>query len=202
MIELKPPYDKVFDAQEHFRVLLDAMAHPGKLFPFSEVEMVGIPGIPHGIFYIAFALLNADVHFTFLGPESENAKTYITQNTSSLVSSLEMVDFVFFPGNLDGEFFRECKNGNLSYPEEGASLVAYVDTLSTQKLDKSLELSLKGPGVESINTVYIQGLDIKSLEILKDINSEFPLGLDLYVVDQNSTVMAIPRSNHLQFNTI
>lgn len=202
MIELKPPYDKVFDAQLHFRVLLDAMAHPGNLYYFTEVEMEGIQGIPHGVFYIAFALLNADVHFCFLGEHSDKAQNYITQNTSSLVSSLDKVDFVFFPGHLDSYFIHDCRKGNLSYPEEGASLVTYVQKISHDKLNSAIELSLEGPGVESIRTVYIQGLEINTLETLKSINSEFPLGLDIYIIDFEGALMAIPRSNNLNFKKI
>ncbi len=202
MVEIKAHYDKVFDAQVHFRILLDAMAHPGKLFSFEEIEIERIPGIPNGVFYIAFALLNSDVRFAFLGESSLSATEMITQNTSSLKGNPELVDFVFFSGNMEASFIQDCKKGNLSYPEEGASLVVYLDKLSTQFLSGSLEIILTGPGIEKENRVYLQGLNIKTLEMLKEINSEFPLGLDIYLVDQNDQFIAIPRSAVLTFKNV
>ena len=38
-------YDQVFDAQEHYRLLLDAMARPGTIYVLPRMSMTTPPGL-------------------------------------------------------------------------------------------------------------------------------------------------------------
>jgi|GEM_PF-971361 len=202
MIDSPVKYDKIFDAQEHFRILLDAMAHPGTIYSFSEKDLAIGPEIPQGIYFIAFALLNADVRFAFLGSQMEEAIAYIHQTTSSQVGKPEEVEFLFMPGTGDPSILHAVKTGNLSYPEEGASLVVYLESIHEVPTESALEIHLKGPGIESEQILFLKGIHISFFEILKEINAEFPLGIDTYFVDEKNQLIAIPRSNHFTFKNL
>ena len=50
-------YDTVFDAQEHFRVLLDSMSRPGKINVLPAMDILPPDGLQHAAALTGFALL-------------------------------------------------------------------------------------------------------------------------------------------------
>ena len=54
-------YDEIFDAQRHFRTLLDSMSRPGKINRFAPLALTPPEGFPRATTYVAFALLNAEL---------------------------------------------------------------------------------------------------------------------------------------------
>jgi alpha-D-ribose 1-methylphosphonate 5-triphosphate synthase subunit PhnH len=91
------------------------------------------------------------------------------------------------------------KYGNLSYPEDSATVLIDVEEISKFHLDGSTEIVFRGPGVEFENRVFFQGLNSEFLETVKEINFEFPLGIDLIFCDKNNQIVGLPRSNNFDF---
>lgn len=54
-------YDEIFDAQRHFRTVLDSMSRPGKINRFAPLALTTPEGLTRAAAYVGFALLNADV---------------------------------------------------------------------------------------------------------------------------------------------
>jgi alpha-D-ribose 1-methylphosphonate 5-triphosphate synthase subunit PhnH len=145
-------YDPVFDAQEHYRLLLDAMARPGKINILPRLSLTvpaaaaaGISGAAAGasslsgsrVFtdaaaLVGFALLNADVSFFVDGPGADVASRYLLMNTSARPAALEEADFVFASGHASAVLVEAMKKGSLPYPEEGATLVLSAGALATE----------------------------------------------------------------------
>jgi alpha-D-ribose 1-methylphosphonate 5-triphosphate synthase subunit PhnH len=187
-------YDEVFDAQEHYRLLLDSMARPGKINVLPEMELTAPAGIHAAGALVGFALLNADVTYYVEGPAAFEVGRYLLVNTASRPVGIEEADYVFLDGSAPSELLLSLKLGTLPYPEGGATVVAAVDGLGGE----GLVLMLKGPGVLGERKLCVDGLDRAFFETLASINGEFPLGVDVILTDGERRVACIPRSTKMR----
>jgi len=191
-------YDVVFDAQQHYRLILDSMARPGKINVIPPVEIDEPMDINNASALIAFALLNTDA--SFYAAEGDEVSNFISLNTSAVNADLEDADLVFISGLHEEEFVQQLKAGTLSYPENSATIIADVNRISKVKINASLELTLKGPGVKDAEAIYVAGLNAAILDELKTQNEEFPLGIDLILTDRDNNMICIPRSNDFSYS--
>jgi alpha-D-ribose 1-methylphosphonate 5-triphosphate synthase subunit PhnH len=190
-------FEEVFDAQEQFRIVLDAMAHPGIIYNLKDFDFEAPLYISNASAVIAFALLNADTSFHATG--DFHISQYIALNTGAIEETYEKADFVFIKGSENAEVLFKLKHGNLSYPEDSATLLIDVDEISNSYFEKSIQIIFRGPGVEFENRGFFGGLNIEILETVKEINFEFPLGIDLIFCDKNNQIVGLPRSNNFDF---
>jgi alpha-D-ribose 1-methylphosphonate 5-triphosphate synthase subunit PhnH len=189
-------YDEVFDAQAHYRIILDAMARPGKVCRLPVLELDAPEGIHSASLLTGFALLNADVSFAVPGREDMSIGEYISLNTSSRHTEAEHANFVFLQGGQVQEI-AHLKMGTLSYPEESATLIVDVAAISGGPLPGALALELSGPGVNGSSKVYVDGLNVFILRALRQQNLEFPLGIDAIFTDTEQRIFCIPRTSRI-----
>ena len=187
-------YNPVVDGQRHFRLLLDSMARPGKIVLLDDVDLNPPAGLNTASALITFALFNADVTF-YIAPSFSEGLSYLTYNTGSLSNSIDRADFVLLDSATSNvELLEQMKVGEPEYPESGATLILLVESLN----GNITGIELQGPGVDGIKTIYVDGLPKSWLATIKDINSEFPLGIDVILVDQQNQITCIPRSNQFK----
>jgi alpha-D-ribose 1-methylphosphonate 5-triphosphate synthase subunit PhnH len=187
-------YDDVFDAQEHYRLLLDSMARPGKINVLPEMELTTPRGIHTAGALVGFALLNADVTYYVEGPASFEVGRYLLVNTSARPAAPGEADYIFVDGSTPPELLLSLKPGTLPYPEDSATVVASVDGLGGE----GLVLLLSGPGVLGERKLCVAGLDRAFFGELAAINNEFPLGIDVILTDGERRVACIPRSTKIR----
>ncbi len=190
-------FEEVFDAQEQFRIVLDAMAHPGIIYHLKDFDFEAPPYLSNASAVIAFALLNSDVSFHAIG--DAHISDYLALNTGAVEETFEKADFVFINGNNNADVLFKLKYGNLSYPEDSATVLIDVEEISKFHLDGITEIIFRGPGVEFENKVFFRGLNSEILETVKEINFEFPLGIDLIFCDKNNQIVGLPRSNNFDY---
>jgi alpha-D-ribose 1-methylphosphonate 5-triphosphate synthase subunit PhnH len=189
-------YDEIFDAQEHYRLLLDSMARPGKINVMPRLELTTPPGIQAAGALVGFALLNSDVSFYIDGPSAEEVSRYLLVNTSARPAEAEEADYVYLNGTAAAEILYRLKTGTLPYPENSATVIAAVEELGGET---GLALTLSGPGVDGERKLSVTGLDVALLEALVTINAEFPLGIDLVLTDPTGRIACIPRSSRVRW---
>jgi alpha-D-ribose 1-methylphosphonate 5-triphosphate synthase subunit PhnH len=189
-------YDDVFDAQQHYRLLLDCMARPGKINVTPEMELTAPAGLHAAGALVGFALLNADVSYYVEGAGAYEIGRYLLVNTAARPVEAGEADYVFVEGSSPAELLRQLKVGTLPYPEEGATVVAAVDGLANE--GEGLALQLSGPGVPGERILYVSKLERVFFEVLTDINGEFPLGIDVILTDKDRRVACIPRSTRVR----
>ena len=193
-------YDLVFDAQTHFRLLMDSMARPGKLNVLNGVVIDPPASLNPASALIGLALLNADV--TYYAAENADVITdYFVTNTASQPAPADVADFVFLPGNHEPEIVIEAKIGTLSYPETNAFIVIDVATISAEPITDSVPITLAGPGVNGETTVFMRGLNPDLLRTIRQKNAEYPLGLDTILTDRDGQICCIPRSNQFSLGS-
>lgn len=190
-------YDEVFEAQEHFRLIMDAMAKPGSIKTLDS-EIIVYEGFSKASALIGFALLDSNTGF--YQNYEENLDQYLILNTSSSPKSPENADFLFLKEpNIEFQAIEEAAIGEPEYPEKGAFLIIEVSKISDEAFSKSLELILKGPGVKGSKSIHVGGLSKKVLEAIQEKNMEYPLGVDTILTDPSGTLVCIPRSNQFTF---
>jgi alpha-D-ribose 1-methylphosphonate 5-triphosphate synthase subunit PhnH len=189
-------YDEIFDAQAHYRLVLDSMARPGKINVMPSLELTTPQGIHAAGALVGFALLNSDVSFYVDGPSAEDVSLYLLVNTSARSAEAEEADYVYLNGTAAAEILYRLKTGTLPYPENSATVIAAVEELGGET---GLVLTLSGPGVDGERQLSVAGLDTALLEALVTINAEFPLGIDLVLTDPTGRIACIPRSSRVRW---
>ncbi len=83
----------------------------------------------------------------------------------------------------------EINLGDLSNPETGATLI-----LAGEAIGKGdFQLHLTGPGIVNTKTIFLQGFDPHWFTLRNQWNHNFPLGVDLILVDAEQ-MLALPRT--------
>ena len=210
-------YDAVFDAQADYRLLLDAMARPGKINKLPRRGLTPPPGLSEAAASVGFALLDANASFFVAGAgvggenvtgEEMAITRYLVVHASARPVGIAEADFVFAGGFASTSLVAAMKKGTLAYPDEGATLVVDVEKLAAERYvtppdsGSALALTLSGPGVAGERTFFVIGLDAALVEALQECNAEFPLGIDVVLADAAGRIACIPRSSKVQWTII
>ena len=194
-------YDEVFDAQKHFRLLMECMSMPGKLNFIESSQLISPEGINQATILSGFALMNSDVSF-YLDHRPADVEDYLTVNTSAQRVSISKADFIYMRGNRTGTMLSEANAGLDIYPESSAFILLDLTKISKQSFFPSIRIELEGPGIDGTESVYVQGLDESFLKIIKDQYPTYPLGFDFILTSPDNAVFCIPRSSKIIWETI
>lgn len=190
--------DFVHDTQQIFRRLLDAMARPGQLQSLEELShRIETPdGIAHAPFLLALTLLDAEVTFQIIGERSEDITKHYSSWTLSQSTTTENADYLFVQHDVEGatiaDLFERAKKGTLVNPNESATFI-----IETTQLSEVPELVLSGPGISSQAPTTIAGSEAW-LTARAKANEEFPLGIDVILVDHDNNLLCLPRTTVIQ----
>ena len=190
-------YDHTFQAQEHFRQILSAMARPGEM-PILTSDIAPIEDFNKASAIIGLSLLNHDVSFWVGGvPQIQQ---YFMLNTGSQPTSAAQADFLFLKGHqAAGKHIQVARIGEPEYPETGAFIIIDSTHISDTPIENSIELLLQGPGVKGQRKAYVEGVHATVLDQLLQKNEEYPLGVDTIFTDRNGKVLCLPRTNQFQY---
>lgn len=83
--------------------------------------------------------------------------------------------------------------GSLSEPEQGATIIIHVASLADSA---DFPLILRGPGINDQQSLAVRGLDSDWLTARARWNRNFPMGVDLILVD-DTQVVALPRTTQI-----
>lgn len=177
------------EAGRAYRVLLQAVANPGKLFDMPPTPDASTAEA------ILLTLLDGEVTFHALGSGAPEVTERLARATGARAAPAPEADFVLVHGEDSGGVMRDLKRGTLEAPQDGATMVYAVDRLTRRG---SLTVKLSGPGVPGERTLGIEGLDREELEGLRETRESYPLGVDAYLADGAGLVAGLPRSTRLE----
>lgn len=189
-------YNEIFDAQFHFRQLMEAMSRPGKICKLEHSAINPPESMHPGSALIAFSLLNADVRFYHHGSAAE----YLRFNTSSELTVPSEADFIFMKGTDLTELIEVAKVGTDNYPETNASIIIEVIEINNNIDKGGLNLRLSGPGVLGSKDINVHGLHGDLIKEILLKNEEFPLGVDSILVDKSGNICCLPRTCKIELN--
>lgn len=192
----------VHAAQQAFRALLEAMARPGRIHTLPEPVLAGVepPGLPRGLTALLLTLLDAEtslwVDDALVG---EHGLDYLRFHTG--VRTLSYAgDAAFAVGSanrIPPEIWSALNAGTDEVPQSGATLLIEVPSLPSQGTAPAVTpLLLRGPGIESEQTLAVGGLDAAFWQARAALESEYPRGIDL-ILCCGDTLAAIPRTTRV-----
>ena len=141
-------FDPVFDCQQVFKALMNALAQPGKVFSIQEnVKRLGGDDAP----FRAVALTLLDNWRSFYVEDAPALAENLRELTYGVPAPLEEADYLFFPRMGEpGPVMEKAKPGTLPEPHKSATIFLLADSLTGGEA-----FSLTGPGIEGTVTVTL-----------------------------------------------
>lgn len=190
--------DIVRATQHIYRRLVDAMSHPGQTWQLIRHPYMSMEQNPNPT-WIASVLLTLVDHETTLHvvpyPDSTDLRNVMTRRTRAAEVALSDADFLAADvASFDPETITAMKRGSLDYPDDGATLVLQVKSLSTTE---GPSIALSGPGIKGEYIRPLGDLSTGLIAARNEVTHDYPLGIDVIVVDRSGLVMALPRTTSI-----
>ncbi|PAL11978.1 phosphonate C-P lyase system protein PhnH [Peribacillus simplex] len=192
--------DIVHDIQTVYRKLVTATSRPGTLVVLDreartlDVQMECLSST----ILLARTVLDPEVSFKVISKAGEAVSRMINQLTYSKPVDLPEADFIFILHDASEEQMKEALNkakvGNLLNPHESAMVILEVPDVT-----KGDSMILTGPGIQDESFLSLPNVSAW-LAARNEKNMEFPLGIDMYFVDQQDRLIALPRTTQIREN--
>jgi alpha-D-ribose 1-methylphosphonate 5-triphosphate synthase subunit PhnH len=193
---MKPSHEEII-LQKVFRRVLQAMSRPGRTY--SVAAQYSVSDRWSSLMLVLRTVLDHEVSFCVVGNGTgKELERMIFDKTKSKVADIASADYIIVPdGDSHGEILK-AQRGTPEYPDRSATVIFSLPSLLLKEEGKPL-LAFTGPGIrEEIVTAPLKGIEFRELACLKEINSEYPLGVDTLFIDQGGRVMALPRSTAIE----
>lgn len=179
--------------QRVFRSLLDAMARPGTVATADLHPQSGRLGAAVSLLE---AVLDHEVTFAVL-PEQADLIDTLLRLTGSYVAAPDQADYLLCEGGGILRALHEAKEGIPEYPDQSATLVAAVASVSPQS-GRGPPLRLAGPGIKDTRTVWVDGFSQEHRQAFVERRDELPLGIDLVLVAPDGAFTCLTRYTRLR----
>lgn len=200
--------DLVHDIQQVYRRLVETTARPGTI---AELEPIAasfdIPvAINRTVLLLALTLLDGEVTFAVASRRAVQDAHSIARLTYARRVEIDEAAFVFV---LAGDEERSAAEheateaivaagtGTLVDPHLGATIIIEVSSLAVPKTSGVDRLVLDGPGIDGEAQIEVAGASAW-IDARNAACSEYPLGVDLYLVDTAHRVAALPRTTRVR----
>lgn len=167
-----------------FRVLLNAMARPGSI---DVVPLHDSGGEYAAALSVMEALVDHEVTFALV-PERPELVDAVLRQTGSRLVALEQAGYVLCEADTFSRVLDGAMEGSLEYPDHGATVVCRIASIREGGV-----LALRGPGIEDVTRIAIDGFTDEAIRLLAECNSHPPLGLDLIFVAPDGRVVCLGR---------
>ena len=197
--------DPVHGAQQTFRVLLGAMAEPGRLHTLHGAAIAGLqpqdedmrPPTNVALAATLLTLLDADTPVHLAGAlGTDEARAWLRFHTGARDAAAPAGMTAALAADVDTELLDALDLGTDDAPQSSATLIVEVDALSDQPLPGAVALKLRGAGIESSRDIAVAGLPASFWRWRVALQAELPRGVDLVLVC-GAQLAAIPRSTRL-----
>ncbi|MEW5818020.1 MAG: phosphonate C-P lyase system protein PhnH [Spirochaetota bacterium] len=186
-----------------FRTVLNAFSRPSEIFTLPGDELLQERFGPKSwplLILSSFLVPETKVCIALQDhSESDEMTDFIARKTGAIPASVEEADFVvLFEG--DQEKLLRAKRGKLEYPDEGATVIYSIDALdplTPNPENNLLKIRLQGPGIEHNCCLTMTGIQSEAISCLRKVNQDFPLGVDVLLVDSRGFIAGVPRSANI-----
>ena len=181
----------VFQSQAAFRLVMDAMAQPGRIVDLGHPVQAPAPLEPAAAAFLA-TLADYDTSVWFEDSGADAAVSWLTFHTGAAVTKdPSTASFAILSKNSPVGGWLKFPMGSLSYPDRSATLLLPVESLRD-----GTPLTIRGPGIETAATIAPRGLPDGFTETMAINAARFPLGFDL-LMTCGSELLALPRTTRL-----
>lgn len=183
-------FTPVVPTQEVYRILLQAMAHPCRPYTLDPENW------PTLLLAIAQTLLDHEVSFCFHPNTPDAWAEELFTLTKSRKADWEEADYLIIAGECPPEDLKRLKRGIPLFPDKGATVIQILDGPYPQPGPQ-----LSGPGLQSKGSPPCNILSPGEWAAYKEINADYPLGIDLISIVGRKTICCLPRSTRIEPTT-
>lgn len=185
--------DLATDSARAFRVMLDAMAHPGRILRIAPELEAPLPLLSPAA-AICLTLADYDTPLwldaTLHTPEALN---YLRFHTGSRIETdTAQASFLLCTEASAAAALAAANRGTAEYPDSSATLIIQLASFAPGE-----KLILQGPGIDGTRSFTSCGLDRRFWDLMADNHQLFPLGLDVFFAT-STEIAALPRSTHIK----
>ncbi|MFC3419944.1 phosphonate C-P lyase system protein PhnH [Salinicoccus hispanicus] len=180
----------IHETQQHYRKLIDLFSRPGEVGA-GRMEMPNFTRFSDAVLATVMTLLDNEICFatTAQGDREE----FMTLTGAKCTEDYSVADFIVMKeSDLTEEMMETIKAGTLASPEKSATLIIEVASIGS-----GYSYRLQGPGIKTVNEVAMS-LDPKWMAIRDTRCIEFPIGIDLILIDRDNHMTVIPRTTSVE----
>ena len=197
VIELKESkFDIVFDSQRVFKILMSSFAFPGRINKLPEIHLSGIDQKYNPAIIPLLALLDLETSFNIVGDDIEEIERiikYFEINTGAKYKDTKDTDYCLSINKSMGDVFKLLNKGILEEPDKSTTLFYFIESISKTETN-SFSIILSGPGIKDQETLSINGLSKAEIEEWLEDRANYPLGIDIFLIDKIGNITGLPRS--------
>lgn len=189
--------DLVHDIQKAYRSVVASMSRPGHITNIiEEANKVDLDiDFYDATFVLMLMLLDAEVSFKIFSRNEEKITKFVSRLTYAKPESVKNASFIFVmkdaeAGGLE-EAIEKAYEGDLIDPHKSATIIVEAMNITNDK-----EIILTGPGIKDENYIKVD-LDKNWIEKRRFKNIEYPLGVDIIMVDKRANMICIPRTTKI-----
>ena len=191
---LLPGFDHAeFDSNAVFRVLLDAMSRPGRIYNLP-INITAPDGLNTSSTAALLAMADMDTT-VWLSPAcaTNAATTHLKFHCGSpITTDVSQADFAVARCDEDLSFIAQLPVGTAEYPDQSATLILMVDDIT----DNS-EMHLRGPGIKDTHSLDIKGLPTAFHAWRAENHHLFPCGVDV-IFASSTKIAALSRTTRIE----
>ena len=177
------------DAQTSFRILLDAMAHPGRIVRLPACPAQPPPGLGPAAAALLLTLTDSDTS-VWLDAGPDAVRWALFHAGCRIVSQPGQAAFLF--ATTRPPRHSDLAQGSAEDPHLAATLVMEVASL-----DMSDGWVLRGPGIETTARLHVLGGPSDFLAQRAANLASFPCGVDT-ILTCGSDLVALPRTTRVE----
>ena len=193
---------EAFGSQAMFRVALDALSHPGRCMTVSHDAQVPQTGHPASA-ALLLALLDSDCTL-WLSPSlaDSDAAAWLRFHTGcQLVSHADQAMFAWVAAGDAMPALASFSQGSDNAPDQSATCVLDLPLLDANAAcdGGAMRWTLKGPGIQDVTHVSVDGLAADFLPQWTANHASFPRGVDLFLASTQQLI-GLPRTTSIQLS--
>lgn len=185
--------DQALDSARAFRLMLDAMARPGRILPTPEAVDAPSPLLPTAA-TICLTLCDYDTPLWL----DETCRTpavldYLRFHSGvPIVEEISAASFLLCSTASAATALAEANRGTAEYPDASATLIVQLPLFPSDEY-----LTLGGPGIDGTRVFSTCGLAPRFWDLMADNHALFPLGCDVFFATAGE-IAALPRSTQIK----
>jgi alpha-D-ribose 1-methylphosphonate 5-triphosphate synthase subunit PhnH len=184
---------EAFGSQAVFRVALEALSHPGRVFDMPL--QTALPRCGQGAAAaLLLGMLDADTTL-WLSPSlaSSDAFAWLRFHTGcQIVSDANAAQFLWVAQGDDMPQLAQLQAGSDAYPDQSATCVLEVDSLHSD----AGGWRLQGPGIPTVRHLHARGLPSDFAAQWADNHASFPKGVDVFL-STTTHIAGLPRTTRI-----
>ncbi len=161
----------------NFRSCLEALSRPGTIYQLE-------PLFDSGLLAMASVWLYSEVSYNYEGSLNFEMVAALTGSKRSKACEADYL----FSDSVNIKMLQEAKVGTSDSPEKSAILL-----FQCVDLQEGIHVKLKGPGIETVFETTLP-LSVEFIDQFKLKNGEYPIGVDIFLIDEKLRVIGLPRT--------